>query len=85
MEISEKYMLTVKEADAYFNLGVKKMRRLAEDHTDSFAIYSGYRYLIIRTKIRGISAGKFYGMKSVHLAKSSCYSARTERISQYPR
>lgn len=48
--LNEKYTLTIKEAAAYFNIGVKKMRRLAEDHTSSFSIYSGNRYLIIRTK-----------------------------------
>ena len=47
--LNEKYTLTIKEAAAYFNIGVKKMRRLAEEHT-SFSIYSGNRYLIIRTK-----------------------------------
>ena len=50
LPISEKYTLTVKEASAYFNIGVKKMRRLAEENTGTFAIYSGNRYLIIRTK-----------------------------------
>ena len=48
--LNEKYTLTIKEAAAYFNIGVKKMRRLADDHTSSFSIYSGNRYLIIRTK-----------------------------------
>ena len=48
--INEKYTLTIKEAASYFNIGVKKMRRLAEEHTSSFSIYSGNRYLIIRTK-----------------------------------
>ena len=48
--ISEKYALTIKEAASYFNIGVKKMRRLAEEHTDSFSVYWGNRYLIIRTK-----------------------------------
>lgn len=48
--LNQKYMLTVKEAADYFNIGVKKMRRLAEEHTDSFAVFSGNRYLIIRTK-----------------------------------
>lgn len=48
--ISEKYMLTIKEASAYFNIGIKKMRRLAEDNTDSFAILMGNRYLIIRMR-----------------------------------
>ena len=54
--ISEKYMLTVKEAAAYFNIGIKKMRRLAEDNVlagnkmERFAVYSGNRYLIIRPR-----------------------------------
>lgn len=48
--LNEKYTLTIKEAASYFNIGVKKMRRLAEEHTSSFNIYSGNRYLIIRTK-----------------------------------
>lgn len=47
---NEKYTLTIKEAAGYFNIGIKKMRRLAENHVDSFSIYSGNRYLIIRTK-----------------------------------
>ncbi len=48
--LNEKYMLTCKEAAAYFNIGVKKIRRLAEDHMSDFAVYSGNKYLIIRTK-----------------------------------
>ena len=48
--LNEKYTLTIKEAASYFNIGVKKMRRLAEEHTSSFSIYSGKRYLIIRTR-----------------------------------
>ena len=50
LQLSEKYTLTIKEAAGYFNIGVKKMRRLAEENTDSFAVYCGNRYLIIRTK-----------------------------------
>lgn len=50
VSIGEKYMLTIKEAAAYFNIGIKKMRRLAEDNLGSFAVYSGNRYLIIRSK-----------------------------------
>lgn len=30
--VSEKYTLTIKEAASYFNIGTKKMRRLAEDN-----------------------------------------------------
>lgn len=48
--ICEKYMLTIKEASAYFNIGNKKLRRLAEENTGRFSIYSGNRYLIIRAK-----------------------------------
>ena len=48
--VGEKYMLTMREAAEYFNIGVKKMRRLAEDNLGRFAVYSGNRYLIIRTK-----------------------------------
>lgn len=48
MAVSEKYMLTIKEASEYFNIGIKKMRRLAEDNEGEFAIYMGNRYLVIR-------------------------------------
>ena len=48
--ISEKFALTIQEAAEYFNIGVKSMRRLAEGHTDSFAVWNGNRYLIIRAK-----------------------------------
>ena len=46
--LNEKYSLTIKEAALYFSIGVKKMRRLAEDHLGEFAVYSGNRYLILR-------------------------------------
>jgi len=48
--LKDKYTLTVKEASSYFNIGTKKMRRLAEENTSRFAVYSGNRYLIIRPK-----------------------------------
>lgn len=48
--VCEKYTLTIKEAAAYFNVGMKKLRRLAEENTDRFAVFSGNKYLIIRTK-----------------------------------
>lgn len=50
LPINEKYTLTIKEASEYFSIGVKKMWRLAEDNLGRFAVYSGNRYLIIRTK-----------------------------------
>lgn len=48
--ISEKYTLTIKEAASYFNIGTKKMRRLAEDNLGTVAVYCGNRFLIIRPK-----------------------------------
>ena len=48
--IGERYTLTVKEAAQYFNIGIKKMRRLTEENLGVFAVFSGNRYLIIRTK-----------------------------------
>lgn len=50
ISLNEKYTLTIKEAAAYFNIGEKRMRRIAEENTDSFAVFSGNRYLIVRTK-----------------------------------
>ena len=48
--VSEKFMLSIREASAYFSIGTKKMRRLAEDNIGEFAVCSGNRYLIIRAK-----------------------------------
>ena len=48
--VSERYTLTIKESACYFNIGIKKLRRLAEENLGIFAVYSGNRYLIIRTK-----------------------------------
>ena len=47
--ISEKYLLSISEAAAYFNIGEKRLRRLAEDD-NHFAIMNGNRYLIIRKR-----------------------------------
>lgn len=48
--VPEKYLLTIKEAASYFNIGTKKLCRLAEENSDRFSVYSGNRYLIIRPK-----------------------------------
>ena len=50
MPVSEKYLLTIREAAVYFNIGIKKMRRLAEENTGRFSVFSGNKYLIIRHK-----------------------------------
>ena len=48
--IGEKFMLTIKEAAPYYNIGQKKLRRMAEDNLGVLSVYSGNRYLIIRPK-----------------------------------
>lgn len=50
LPVSEKYMLTIKEAASYFNIGTKKMRSIAEDNLGNIAVYCGNRFLIIRPK-----------------------------------
>lgn len=50
LPVSEKYLLSIRESAACFNIGIKKMRRLAEDNLGGFAVFSGNRYLINRTK-----------------------------------
>lgn len=48
--ICEKYTLTIKEAAAYFNIGIKKMRRMAEENIGRFSVFCGNKYLVIRPK-----------------------------------
>ena len=50
LPICEKYTLSIKEAAEYFSIGIKKMRRLAEENVGRFSVYNGNRFLIIRTK-----------------------------------
>ncbi|MFR0847307.1 MAG: excisionase, partial [Eubacterium sp.] len=48
--IKDKYLLTIREAGAYFGLGTKYMRRIAEQNEGGFAIFIGNKYMIIRRK-----------------------------------
>ncbi|WP_456067877.1 excisionase [Eshraghiella crossota] len=48
--VKEKYTLTIKEVAAYFNIVIKKLRRIAEDNLGIVAVYCGNRFLIIRPK-----------------------------------
>ncbi len=50
LPVGEKYMLTIKEAASYFNIGTKKMRRIAEDNLGNVAVFCGNRFLIVRPK-----------------------------------
>lgn len=48
--IEDKYLLTIREAGAYFGLGTKYMRRIAEQNEGWFAIFIGNKYMIVRRK-----------------------------------
>lgn len=50
LPINERYMLTIKEAASYFNIGTKKLRRIAEDNLGTVAVFCGNRFLIVRPK-----------------------------------
>lgn len=41
----------IRESSAYFNIGVEKMRRMAEDNEGEFSLFMGNRYLICRPKL----------------------------------
>ena len=49
--IPEKYMLTIREAASYFNIGIKNMRRLCESNEGEFSIRLGNKYLICRPRL----------------------------------
>lgn len=55
--LKDKYLLTIKEASIYFNIGNKKLRRLAEDRLGELSVYSGNRYLINREKFEEMIQG----------------------------
>lgn len=37
LSICEKYMLTIREADVYFNIGTKRMRRFVKSNDGEFS------------------------------------------------
>ena len=43
--VKDKFLLTINEASEYFNIGQKNMRRIAENHLDSFGIFQGKKNL----------------------------------------
>lgn len=47
----QKYVLTLKEAAAYFNIGEKALRRLAENKELHFAMMFGNKWLFIREEV----------------------------------
>ncbi|WP_026661441.1 excisionase [Butyrivibrio proteoclasticus] len=48
--IKEKYMLTLKESAAYFNINEKRIRRLLDDHPGELGLFNGTKVLINRAK-----------------------------------
>ena len=47
---AEKYCLTVAEASAYFGIGQKKIRQIAEEHKgEGLLTYNGVKLMIHRT------------------------------------
>lgn len=48
--VSQKYNLSVNEASAYFNIGIKRIRRLILENPDRFTISCGSKKLIVRHK-----------------------------------
>ena len=48
--IKDKYTLTANEAGAYFNIGVKRIRRILAEHPNQFTISCGNKQLIVRHK-----------------------------------
>ena len=50
MPVNEKYALTITEASRYYNIGIKRLRQMAEEHLGEFSFFNGNKYLIIREK-----------------------------------
>ena len=48
--IKDKYALTVNEAGVYFNIGVKRIRRIIAENPNQFTVNCGSKQLIIRHK-----------------------------------
>ena len=54
MPVWEKYLLTIKEASEYFNIGENKMYRIVNDYLESeykFVVQNGNRMMINRKKL----------------------------------
>ena len=49
--IHEKYMLTIREAASYFNIGIKNIRRLCESNEGELSVRWGDKYLICRPRM----------------------------------
>ena len=50
MPVNEKYALTITEASRYYNIGIKRLRQIAEEYLGEFSFFNRKKYLIIREK-----------------------------------
>lgn len=48
INLSDKYVLSIKEAALYFGIGEKKLRRILVDHFDDFALQNGAKLMVKR-------------------------------------
>lgn len=48
--IKDRYTLTVTEAGAYFNIGVKRIRRILAEHPGQFSVNCGSKQMVVRHK-----------------------------------
>ncbi|MBE5035742.1 excisionase [Gallibacter intestinalis] len=48
INIKDKYLLTIKEAVQYFNIGENKLRELTNDQNCTFVLWNGNKRLIKR-------------------------------------
>ena len=48
--IRDKYMLTLRESAAYFNINEKRIRRLLDDHPGELGLFNGTKVLVNRAK-----------------------------------
>ena len=55
--IKEKYMLTLKESAAYFNINEKRIRRLLDDHPGELGLFNGTKVLVNRAKFEEFLSG----------------------------
>ena len=55
--IRDKYMLTLRESAAYFNINEKRIRRLLDDHPGELGLFNGTKVLINRAKFEEFLSG----------------------------
>ena len=51
IKLNEKFILTLSEASAYFSIGEKALRRMAENNDGSFCFFHGNKWLFVRPKL----------------------------------